>query len=81
MGNIFTMKAHLFLSISEMLEVKVEIRGKSLPTGLFFIPIPHASVPGVPVIIIYESTDMYSPDSVFIVGCGKRWGGGLLFFG
>ena len=54
--DALTMEAHLFVSLSECLEVSVEVHGESLPTGLLFIPMLHAYVPRVPVIIIYAAT-------------------------
>lgn len=38
------MEAHLSVGIGESLEVSIEICSEPLPTGLSFIPVPHAYV-------------------------------------
>ena len=71
---------HLLVGIGKAIEVSVEVCSKSLPIGLLSIPVPHAYVPGVLVIVIYEYIGIYLPDGILFGWYGKHAGGELLFF-
>ena len=71
---------HLFLSIGDIVEITVEVRGEPLSPRLFCIPLAHAHVPGA--ILSYHNTDTgtYSPDGILVARRGERVWRGLLFF-
>src|ERR1700677_4519770 len=64
--NYRCVEMHLFVGLGEILEIKLEVRGESLPIGLLIIPALHAYIPGLLVIIIYAVMGRYSLDGICI---------------
>ena len=71
---------HLLVGVGEAIEISIKVRSESLPVGLLFVPVPHAYVPGVLVIIIYAYIEIYLPDGILFGWYGKHARGELLFF-